>query len=534
MLLVCSVGMGPFWLIASTMAFVPIFFLPDYLVSRTSLRSSRGDALILGRQETLLSSFKVIMPVQQITYLAAMWGFIDAPATIFVCQIIAIIRVGTYLSVAMDDYSNLKESRLRLKAEVNATAARRSFMKFVFHETRTPLNSLRLGIYYLQTTEPSSSALATTTLDEMAQACAFIENTMDNVLSMQKIEEGKLELALSSFSFKQILSNVVAIHKGSLKEKKIRLSVETTPSCPLVVTGDPRCVTHIFSNLLSNAIKFSPRNGAVLISVETVAQEKGSFDFVRISFTDDGPGIEEHDQAMLFENFMQISPEQLQNGKGSGLGLALVKQLVLLHGGRVSVSSKIGQGSTFSVTIPFKILPAVEASIDSLDERALTLQVSSPRAVSDLRILIVDDSAVNVKMLDLILKRKGLLTASSSNGKEALDKILRNQLKFKLVLLDNSMPVMSGPQAATAMRRASYPFFIVGLTGNVLEDDVDDFLSAGADIVLPKPLKIHMLEMVINFAILTGMKSRPGMTLKFNGNCVEWETRPLKPVKKNA
>ena len=168
----------------------------------------------------------------------------------------------------------------------------------------------------------------------MKEASSFMSNTLNDVLSMQKIEEGKMELDLDTFSIADTIARVISIMSASIISK------------------------NIISNLLSNAIKFSDQENSIMIKVtrDIVSESSYTNDTVLLttSVINEGPGISKENQLKLFNSFVQINPNTLQNGQGSGLGLSLCKQIVMLHGGDITVKSEVGIGSTFSFTIPFK------------------------------------------------------------------------------------------------------------------------------------------------------------------------------------
>jgi hypothetical protein len=193
----------------------------------------------------------------------------------------------------------------------------------------------------------------------MRSASEFMSDTLDNVLSLQKIEEGKFELELGSFSFKQIILRVFATFRGAVLKKNISLSHIIFPTVPLRVIGDVHRIEHVISNLLSNAIKFSPEGKSVRVEILCGSCSRNidgrEIANVTVSIEDKGAGISEEDQAKLFSSFVQIRPSTIQKGQGSGLGLSFCKQIVEFHGGTISVTSTEGYGSKFKFTIPFPL-----------------------------------------------------------------------------------------------------------------------------------------------------------------------------------
>ena len=186
-------------------------------------------------------------------------------------------------------------------------------MKYIFHEVRNPLNSLTVGINVLKSNETVCS-LENESLLMMDAAAKFMSDTLDNVLNMQRIEEGKFELNFAPFAIDDMMKQIIRIYGGGIQEKLIVLKTEFEVDVPDVVRGDRDRISHILSNLLSNAIKFSPKHSEIVISCKRLSLENG---IATISFavTDHGPGISPENQVKLFNNFVQIRPSKLQNGQ---------------------------------------------------------------------------------------------------------------------------------------------------------------------------------------------------------------------------
>ena len=195
-------------------------------------------------------------------------------------------------------------------------------------------------------------------LSMMKVASDFMADTLNDVLSLQKIEEGKLELELSPFSISDSVSKVLSTCHAAVVTKRIRIEKDIASDVPDRLIGDRYRVEHVLSNLLSNAIKFSPDGELIQVTVKalsTTSNGSSTVAHIAVSVIDHGPGISPENQKRLFGNFVQIRPGQLQRGQGSGLGLSLCKQISTLHGGTIGVESTEGQGSNFTFCIPFAV-----------------------------------------------------------------------------------------------------------------------------------------------------------------------------------
>lgn len=317
------------------------------------------------------------------------------------------------------------------------------------------------------------------------------------------------------------------------------------------VLGDDIRLIQVLRNLISNALKFSKAGSNVDISVKHVqegtvegdneslsatvarsystghakrgwglcrrrqtdrgpAPEDHSADsipngagFVRIKVKDYGVGLTEDQLGRVFNEGVQFDANKLQHGGGSGLGLCITREIVVQHGGRVTVESPgRNQGTTFTVDIPLRAYLDSEKKPD--DHGADSVTVSTSRAGESLHrqhhVLIVDDVISNVKMLVRLLERDGHTCVTAMNGKEAIDTYTAERSKeggdnsFDTILMDFEMPVLNGPAATKRLREIGCDALIIGVTGNVLAEDVAIFKAHGADMVLPKPINFASIE----------------------------------------
>ena len=371
-----SYAMGVFWLTVSCVTYLPLLYLPWHAGSIPS--TSTVYTLIDGCNSQLqtvrqASNYKkrfdlsivltIVFPLYTVNYLVALFGGINAAQTIAIYQVLSVLTKGLFTAVTMDMHldSLVQSRRAALEANDRRTnEARRAFLKYIFHEVRSPLNSLSIGIEVLERSR-NLDEMDIESLEMMRNASEFMSDTLNDVLSMQKIEEGKLELDLSPFCISDAISKVFSTFRGAVTAKQIELLKIVDPLVPMRIVGDRYRIEHVIANLLSNAIKFSSIHTAIQVSATLIQSQPGSEMMlgstatIRIAVKDEGPGISKENQKKLFGNFVQIRPGQLQEGKGSGLGLSLCKQLVHLHGGNIGVVSEEGQGSEFFFVIPFKV-----------------------------------------------------------------------------------------------------------------------------------------------------------------------------------
>ena len=369
-------------------------------------------------------------------------------------------------------------------------------------------------------------------------------DVLNDLLNYDKIETGQLQLEKSVLlEFGSLAGRVLQEFELPFKAKNIRYKVldlgnsatEMTKDQKRIV-GDSMKITQVFRNILSNALKFTPDGGTVTVqscvikptlSDGTVmtqtsqedtftlsfsrGEEKASFPrsgFLQVQITDTGAGMNEDQVSKLFRAGVQFNSNKLQAGQGSGLGLFIAKEIMRKHDGDLTASSDgLGQGATFTMTIPIYYIPNSHPAIlraipkahtiDTAESGATNGQKSKPKP--SLKVLVVDDAVTNRKLLTRLLERQGHVLDQAEDGVEGLAKVSQalqpGQRPFDSILLDYEMPNMDGPTAAQKMRQiANFDALIVGITGNVLPEDIAHFKKCGADHVLPKPLDIPNLN----------------------------------------
>ena len=379
------------------------------------------------------------MPLFPVIYVMAFFSLIDPPQTIVLFQVLSLVVKGLF-AVLQDMNDALTSVESALSREQQANESRRAFLKYLFHEVRTPLNSLVIGVEVLQSRCQTDSE-ATESLQMMRAACQFMSSTLNDVLSMQRIEDGKFKLDMQPFAFSDVIETVFATFSGAALGQGVSLSSVLSPDVPARLLGDRFRLEHVLANLLSNAVKFSPSDGAVLVSVSLEAEEaeaaastsasasaaapasvtfkeargvRSSFDNtessrrmankghlleegwvrVTVAVTDEGPGISRENQQRLFASFEQIDAAALQKGGGSGLGLSLCREIVCLHGGTIGVTSHEGKGSCFHFTIPFRSLSNPSQPSSSMLTAPESVGPEGSAASRPVRALVVDGTHV--------------------------------------------------------------------------------------------------------------------------------------------
>lgn len=379
-----------------------------------------------------------------------------------------------------------------------ATRLKDEFLANMSHELRTPLNAI-MGLSEVLQTEVFGKIS-----EKQRQFLVTIQNSgthllelINDILDLAKIEAGKLELQVSPVSIQELCEESLAFVQHQAHEKNVSLKLEL-PHPAATIQVDERRIRQVLINLLSNAVKFTPEGGSVTLAIEGSPATQ----WLQCSVTDTGIGIAPGDREKLFQAFVQIDSSLSHHYEGTGLGLVLVKQIVELHGGRIQVESQPGQGSCFTVLLPWK----ASQSSGFRDEFASGCSGDSSACSTLCRtqpvILLAEDNPDNGVTLMSYLQAKGFHILLARDGIEAID-LARSHLPH-LILMDIQMPRLNGIQAIDALRRyaetAQIPIF--ALTALAMLGDRERCLAAGADEYLTKPVSlnhlVHLIEARLN------------------------------------
>ena len=375
-----------------------------------------------------------------------------------------------------------------LNAELRrANRAKDEFLANMSHELRTPLNSI-LGLSDLMLMQAGQSPLSDRQLHYVRMINTSGRHLLDlisDILDLSKIEAGRLELHTQRCQMSDVVRSCLSLLKDQVEKKNLTLTYASEPAT-IEVEADPLRLKQIMLNLLGNAVKFTPTGGRVGLSVEANPLEN----VLTIRIEDTGIGIAADALPRLFTPFMQADSGLTRMYDGSGLGLALVRRLTEMHGGSVSVTSQVGSGSQFVVTLPLAIsLPAAEAALAAFG--------GEPPHGNGQQVLLVDDNDGSLLLVSDFLRSLDYQVSVARNGQEAL--LRANETPPALVLMDLQMPVMDGLEATRRLRQdprfAAIP--VVALTALTMPGDRERSLLAGASEYLSKPVRLNELATMI-------------------------------------
>ena len=376
-------------------------------------------------------------------------------------------------------------------ASNSANLAKSRFLANMSHEIRTPLNAIIASVSLLQ--RPADSSELADTLDAIHSAGSSLMMLVNDVLDISKIEAGELLVEHRDFSLNALLDQIKQIMQTTAQTKSVELTIARLPeTMESRLNGDETHLRQILLNLLSNALKFTSQ-GHVSLTIAVVDPKQG--EDIRLQFTvaDSGIGMSEEYLSNLFEPFTQADESTRREYGGTGLGMALVKQLVETCNGTISVRSTRGQGTTFVVEMPYANAASTEPQSPSATDQERTLTLDGAR------ILLVDDIPTNLKIARKLLERAGASIDTATNGLEALQALEANPDLYQAVVTDLQMPVMDGYEACRRIRAnpiiADMP--IIALTAAATNSDRDAALAAGADAYETKPVQIERLAKTI-------------------------------------
>lgn len=397
--------------------------------------------------------------------------------------------LGVCLSVAT--FEGLRASAMT-EAQ-HAIRAKSLFLATMSHELRTPMNGV-IGVTELLL-ETELSPRQRDDLEIIQRSARSLVDLINNILDLSRVESGHLKVEQVPTDVGSIANDVIDLQRPFADEKHLELTLTVEHPFPPHLVTDPLRVRQVLSNLVANALKFTER-GRVQVCL-TFDEAAGR---LVLEVRDTGIGIDEGAQTSLFQPFHQLDASFTRRFGGSGLGLSLVRQFARALGGEVSVESTPGVGSVFRVQLPAKpepegpALPAVQEP-PAVEPPPVHLVEAPPDARHALKVLVVDDNAINLRVADAMVQRLGYQVVTASNGLEALEKA--SEGGYFAILMDCHMPQLDGFEATRRLRElegdgARVP--VIAVTASVFPEQVAACLASGMDTVLGKPVSLKSLR----------------------------------------
>ena len=386
------------------------------------------------------------------------------------------------------DISNLVMLKQSLEQAKEGSAAKSAFLFNMSHDLRTPLNAI-IGFSELMKSHWEDSKASRNYLEKIDESSQYLLSLINNILEMSKIESGKEELKEKPWDIYTSCDNLLQFFEPDIRQKNQTLNYAVNIKHNMILT-DSLKIREIYVNLMSNAIKYTNEGGTISFSLEEIEKEEGLSDYKAI-VQDTGIGISKEYLPHIFENFTREKTSSESGVIGTGLGMPIVKKLVDLMHGTISIESEEGKGTTVVVNLPHRYIEKEE--VDVVDDKEIDL--------TGKHILLVEDNDLNAEIAQTLLEDKGLKVMRAKDGLEAVTIVKENAVDcFDCILMDIQMPRMNGFEACKVIRslpnnRSQLP--IIALTANAFEEDRKDCLDAGMSEHVSKPIEIKSLLQTI-------------------------------------
>lgn len=384
-------------------------------------------------------------------------------------------------------YTKSKEmTKAKEKAEL-AAKAKEQFLSTITHELRTPIYAITGLTYLLQ--KDNLTEEQKEHLDSMKYSGEHLLSLINNVLDLNKLEAGKVKRVDSIFNLANHMKNFMGTMKKVADDKQVKIHLELDPNIPKNLNGDMLKVSQVLLNLVSNAIKFA-ENGNVWIKINRLEDNRRRV-LIRFEIEDDGVGIPKKRQKGIFKNFNQGNANINIKYGGTGLGLPIVKNLLVFLGSDIHLESEEGEGALFYFDMYFNKTKENDDEQLLLDENNRKVQEENYNKVfAGKKILVVEDNKLNQKITQKILEKRGMLSDVAENGKIALEKVAENN--YDIILMDIHMPVMDGIEATRNIRNNNSTVPIIALTALSIDQGMEEMLKQGFTDFIPKPYKTEL------------------------------------------
>ena len=369
-----------------------------------------------------------------------------------------------------------------------ANVSKTDFLRRMSHDIRTPINGIR-GITQIANHFPGDLQKQQECRDKILTASGFLLNLVNDILDMNKMESGTLQLEEKTFDLRKVLGESIGIVEMQGREKGISLNLEAVNIIHNQLVGSPLHLQQILQNIGSNAVNYNHVGGKIIVCCQEISSDDriAVFEF---TCTDNGIGMSEEFQKHMFEPFTQENRLEQKVNMGTGLGMTIVSQLVKLMGGKICFTSKVDEGTSFVITLPFQIALDRESKMPESSVENVSLKGK--------RALLVEDNELNMEIAQFILENENMQVSCAWNGKESVDIFARSKPgEYDLILMDIMMPIMDGLEAARQIRAMDRPdaklIPIVAMSANAFQDDVERSRRAGMNEHIAKPVDIDNL-----------------------------------------
>ena len=418
-----------------------------------------------------------------------------------------------------------------LQTAENANKAKTDFLSNMSHDIRTPMNAI-IGITSLIRHDAGNKAKVIEYADKIDISSRHLLGIINDVLDMSKIEAGKTVFKYSDFSILDFMQELDTIFHTQIYEKQQTLTIIKENIQHEWVNGDQVHLMQIFSNLLSNAVKYTQEGGEIQFFVEECETKSSVYAKYRILVSDNGMGMSADFKDTIFDAFTRAESSLTNKIQGTGLGMAITKNLVEAMGGTIDVESELGQGSCFEVLLDLKIAEDRTAALAAQEET----DEQDGNILQGMRFLCAEDNELNAEILTELLKIEGAECIICENGEEIL-KAFEQSVPgdYDMILMDIQMPVMNGYEATKAIRRSSHELAqtipIIAMTANAFSEDIQRSLAAGMNAHVSKPVEMKGWEKKIRRLKSGGGGGVPNRRSLYSD---EWKVTGYRRIKKDS
>ena len=384
-----------------------------------------------------------------------------------------------------------------LQTAENANKAKTDFLSNMSHDIRTPMNAI-IGMTSLIRHDAGNKAKVIEYADKIDISSQHLLGIINDALDMSKIEAGKTVFKYTDFSILDFITELNTIFHSQIDEKNQTLTIIKENIRHEWVNGDQVHLMQIFSNLVSNAVKYTQEGGKIQFLVEECETKSSVYAKYRFLVSDNGMGMSADFKDTIFDAFTRAESSMTNKIQGTGLGMAITKNLVEAMGGTIDVESELSQGSCFEVLIDLRI--AEDRFVSSAEQAEKDEPAGN--VLKGMRFLCAEDNELNAEILMELLKIEGAECTICENGKRVLEAFEQSAPgDYDMILMDVQMPVMNGYEATKAIRRSSHELAktipIIAMTANAFSEDIQHSLAAGMNAHVSKPVEMKVLEKTI-------------------------------------
>lgn len=400
----------------------------------------------------------------------------------------SIVTSLMYFTIENPDVKMVKELEVAKNEAEKANHAKSEFLSSMSHELRTPLNAIVCFSELLESKEGLDSESKDFAKD-IVSASHNLLDLVNGVLDISKIEAGKMELINKEYNSQELFNSLSTMVIPRIGDKPIDFKTVIASDIPPVLKGDTGKLKQIILNLLTNAVKYTDK-GFIKYRIECINDFKNNKTKLIITITDTGRGIKKEDIDRLFKKFERLEEDRNTSIEGTGLGLAITEGLAELMGGKITVISDYGKGSTFKFVV---IQEIVNVEIKEKSSNTISFDYNT---FEGKKALIVDDSKLNLKVAENVLKNFLVTTESVISGLECLSCV--NSKKYDIIFMDIMMPNMNGVEVLKKLREENINTPVIALTADAIEGQEEKYMSEGFDGYISKPINKEKLNYVLN------------------------------------